>query len=216
MKEYHKIQTVFLRDPATSYKKLMEGEWSKPEFAYLQDNDWLIEEKIDGTNIRVMWDGYEVKVGGKTDNAQLHPDLIKAIVEMFPAEKMGAQFGTKIPALLAEPLAVCLYGEGYGAGIQKGGGNYRPDKSFILFDVNVGGLWLEREAVEDIAIQLGIRKAPIIDMCPLTTAIQLVKTGFKSTFGDFQAEGIIARPLVEMKNRRGERIITKLKCCDYV
>jgi hypothetical protein len=39
--------------------------------------------------------------------------------------------------------------------------------------------------------------------------------GFKSHWGDFIAEGIVARPKVELKTRAGHRIITKLKYKDF-
>lgn len=41
MKEYHKIQTVFLRDPNTKFKTLLEGEFALPEFKYLANNEWV-------------------------------------------------------------------------------------------------------------------------------------------------------------------------------
>lgn len=211
MKTYHKIQTLFLRDPNTNYKKLMEGHWSKPEFAYLQDVPWIIEEKIDGTNIRIMWDGVNVKIGGKTDNAQLHMDLVRNIEAMVDVEKVKELFVPKED----QPLEVCLYGEGCGAGIQKGGGNYSPDKTFILFDVNINGMWLERENVADIAEKLGLKTAPVIDNLSLNGVVELCREGFKSQYGDFTAEGIIARPATELTNRFGERVITKLKCTDF-
>lgn len=40
--EYHKIQTVFKRNPATNYKTLLMYEWSKPEFEYLAKNQWQL------------------------------------------------------------------------------------------------------------------------------------------------------------------------------
>ena len=54
MKEYHKIQTVFKRDPATKIKTLLDVDWSQDAFGYLADNEWVFTEKVDGTNIRVM------------------------------------------------------------------------------------------------------------------------------------------------------------------
>ena len=54
MKEYHKIHTVFKRDPANKYRTLLMGEYSHPEFAYLRYNDWVFTEKVDGTNIRII------------------------------------------------------------------------------------------------------------------------------------------------------------------
>ncbi|MCP4215045.1 MAG: RNA ligase family protein, partial [bacterium] len=71
MKQYHKIQTVFKRDPENRHKTLLEGEFSIPEFEYLQDNDWIFTEKVDGTNIRVMFDGEKITFGGKTERAQI-------------------------------------------------------------------------------------------------------------------------------------------------
>lgn len=41
MKEYHKIQTVFLRNPETKFKTLIEGQFSLPEFEYLKNNLWV-------------------------------------------------------------------------------------------------------------------------------------------------------------------------------
>jgi len=43
----------------------------------------------------------------------------------------------------------------------------------------------------------------------------MTKKGFKSQWGDFIAEGIVARPKTEMRTRRGERIITKVKYIDF-
>ena len=51
MKEYHKIQSIYKRDEKT--RKFIEGQWSLPEFEYLQNNRWLWTDKVDGTNIRV-------------------------------------------------------------------------------------------------------------------------------------------------------------------
>ena len=58
MNVYHKIQTVFKRDPETKYKTLLMGEYSLIEFEYLRYNDWVWTEKINGTNIRVIYDDF--------------------------------------------------------------------------------------------------------------------------------------------------------------
>ena len=41
--QYHKIQTVYKRDPMTNYKTLLDGEFSLPEFEYLANNDWVAQ-----------------------------------------------------------------------------------------------------------------------------------------------------------------------------
>lgn len=211
MKQYHKIQTVWLRDPENNHKTLLEGVWAKPEFQYLKDNEWVFTEKVDGTNIRVMWDGESVIFGGKTDNAQIPQFLVNRLNERFT----GTQKKELFRDVFGTEGNVCLYGEGYGAKIQKGGGNYREDQDFVLFDVNIGGIWLERENVKDIARNLGIEVVPILGRGTLNEAIEQVRQGFESTWGAFAAEGIVARPYTELINRLGERVITKIKHKDF-
>jgi len=210
MEEYHKIQTVYLRNPNDNHKTLLEGVWAKPEFGLLKDIDWVCTEKIDGTNIRIMWDGINVRFGGKTDNAQIPTILISVLQDTFTNEIMEDAF-TDIDN-------VCIYGEGYGKKIQNGG-NYLPDRAdFILFDVKVGDWWLTREAGEDVANKLGIKIVPIIATIKLESAIAWVKEGFISTIShnrNFIAEGFVMKPAIDLFNRKGERIITKIKYNDF-
>jgi hypothetical protein len=115
---------------------------------------------------------------------------------------------------ITTPPQICLYGEGYGAKIQKGG-LYRPDQSFVLFDVWINGWWLKRKDVHDIAAKLNIDRVPIIGTGTLQAMEHMVRQGFNSQWGPFPAEGIVARPAVELRTRRGDRVITKLKTRDF-
>ncbi len=206
MKEYHKIQTVYLRDPATKYKTLLEGQFAKPEFDYLKNDMWVFTEKVDGTNIRVKWDGKQVSFAGKTDRADTPKFLFDKLSELFPLEIFLAN---ELPPL-------CLYGEGYGAKIQKGGGNYIPDGvNFILFDVNIDEMWLERHNVEDIAKKLMIKVVPVVGKGTLLEGVAMVKGGYESRLRKTPPEGIVMRPKVELFNRRGERVIAKIKTKDF-
>jgi hypothetical protein len=211
MQEYHKIQTLFLRDPATNYKTLLMGKYAKPEFEYLKDCQWRFTEKVDGTNIRVMIDVFnrkaKIEYGGKTDNAMIPAKLIVALDEIFAGLK------NMLPDIF--PDGACLYGEGFGTGIQKGGGNYRPTPSFVLFDVKVGDYWLEWDNVVDVAIKLRIEYVPTVHVGTLNDMVDFVQNGFTSCWGDFMAEGLVGKPATELFNRNGERIITKLKYKDF-
>lgn len=208
MTEYHKIDTVFKRDPETRHKTLMLWDYSRPEFEYLANNNWVFTEKVDGTNIRVFVNpNGSVTYGGRSDEAQMPPRLGAAL---------SALFGPLQPALYAQfPEGAVLYGEGYGATIQKGGGNYRSDQSFVLFDIRVGDWWLERSAVQELAKQFALDIVPIIGVGTIAEMVRMTQAGFDSVWGAFKAEGIVARPATELRGRDGKRVITKLKHRDF-
>jgi len=212
MKQYHKIKTVFKRDPSTNHKTLLVGEYSIPEFEYLKDNEWVFTEKVDGTNIRIMWDGERVTFGGKSDNSQIQTTLYDTLANMFQDDVSYKLFTEKF----GTDGKVCLYGEGYGAKIQKGGGNYCQDQSLVLFDVKIGDWWLNREDVEDIARYLNVSIVPIIGQGTLSDMVEITRNGFTSKWGNFQAEGIVARPKTELVTRSGSRVITKIKGRDFL
>lgn len=207
MSEYHKIENVWKRDMANGGKSLIEGQWTIPEFGYLANLDWQWTEKVDGTNIRVMFDG-TLRFGGKTDNAQMPVPLMERLQSLFSVDALKAVFDVK-----PETPAV-LYGEGYGGKIQKGS-KYRPTQDFVLFDVRVGHVWLNRESVLEIATALNLDIVPIVGIGTLHDAISYVRGNPKSQWGDFTAEGIVARPGTELLTRLGRRIITKIKCVDF-
>ena len=204
MKEYPKIETLLERDERTHL--VIEGKWRTEEFAYLSTNSWLFTEKVDGTNIRIMWDGATVRFGGKTDAAQIYQGLLARLQDLFPA--------SRFESLSLPPL--CLYGEGYGARVQKGGGLYKSDGTdFVLFDVLIDGWWLERRNIEDVGTKLEIGVVPIVGGGSLQKAVDLVQAGVDSTWGAFRAEGFVVRPAVDLYTRKGDRIIGKIKTRDF-
>lgn len=265
METYHKIQTLFKREQSGPNKgKMIHGEWTTPELAYLADNEWEFTEKVDGTNIRVelQYDSGQhhltVNYGGRTDNAVIPTPLLEHLEEVFPTyphwrrDLTRPSFGERWNELRIwmrdnSLEKVILFGEGYGPKIQ-GGGRYVqgaiemnrhlrgkgndtrvPEHKFVLFDVKIGDLWLTRDNVNDIAEKLGIESVPVIGTGTLHHAIGMVANDkawdrygvimppkpLMSKWGNFEAEGIVARPVVPLFNRKGERIITKIKAVDF-
>lgn len=207
MHEYHKIEGLFKRDEAT--KQLMDGVYRNPAVEYLAGNEWIFTEKIDGTNVRVHWDGHRVSFAGRTDKATLPAPLLARLDEMFGGETneqvFEEHFGSK---------EVTLYGEGYGAKIQSGG-DYRPDQSFILFDVNIGGVWLSRENVEAVAKYFGVDVVPVVLRGTIADAISFVKAKPASTIGTAKMEGVVGRPALELLTANTNRLIVKIKVRDF-
>lgn len=208
MTKYHKIPGPYRRQE-TKPHQIIEGAWTSDELDLLQDIEWSFTEKVDGTNIRVIWDGHEVTFGGRTDNAQIPAKLVAVLNDLFKAEGCEELF----EQTWGESPAV-LYGEGYGAGIQSGG-KYAQSQNFVLFDVKVGDWWLRRADVEDVASKFGLEVVPVVAEGPLSDGFRLVRQGLGSQWGDFEAEGLVGRPVVDLFNRKGERVIVKIKRADF-
>lgn len=207
---YPKIQSIYKRDEKTH--KFIEDEFSLEEFEYLRNNVWEWTEKIDGTNIRVMWNGSTITFAGKTDKAQMPEFLYVKLMNKFSNKEMVLKFRE----IFGEEGNVCLFGEGYGAKIQKSGGNYIPDGvDFILFDILIGNWWIRRQNIIDIAMKIKLDVVPIVEEGTIDEAVKFVKEKHCSSFGDFFMEGLVLKTEVGLKARNGKRIITKMKFKDF-
>ena len=208
---YIKIETPYNRDTEGT-KKLIEGNFRNQTVEFLKDAEWVCTEKIDGTNIGISWDGHKVSYQGRTEKAQIPSTLMNKLIELFGGATNEELFEQKFGE-----MPVILFGEGYGAGIQKGG-KYRKDMSFILFDVFLPeqNLWLTRDSVEDIARAFNIDVVPIVMTGTIDQAVEFVKTNPQSTIGTAPMEGLVCRPKVELRDRMGRRVIVKIKACDFI
>lgn len=238
MQYYQKINTIFKRDqnPGPNHNKIIYGDWTQPEFEALKDLKWEATEKIDGTNMSfeiVTEEGLfpdetitRININGKTPAANIPNHLLKVMQEKLTVDKVIEVFAKENPETGEKemPWKIELFGEGYGVKIQKGG-NYLKDRAdFILFDVKITPIengkpiWLTRESCENIAQQLGIEIVPLIGYFTLDEAVEYVKKGFKSVIAqnkDYDAEGLVLRAPCGLLTRMGERIITKIKHCDF-
>lgn len=216
MTEYPKIETLFDRDEKTF--NVIEGKYRLTEFGNIKR--WFLTEKIDGTNVRVLYekDCKGVEFYGRTNKAEMPKFLLKYLRETFTDDKLSDAF-PKLPQF----QLVVLYGEGYGVKIQKGG-NYRKEGvSFRLFDVRIGNWWLELESIKDIAEKLGIRTVPYLGEFTTEEAVNYLKREPLSHVSNedngnnhaYSMEGIVARTQPLLLRRNGERLIWKLKCKDY-
>lgn len=208
MIEYPKIFSPFKRDMSQgpNRNKLIENDWFDPAFAATKDLVWVWTEKVDGTNIRVHWDGHAVAFGGRTANASIPAPLVNALQNLFPEELFEQVF---------EDKEVTLFGEGYGAKIQKGGGNYRSDQSFVLFDIRIGNWWLQREDVEQLAKSMSVDVVPVVLRGTVAEAISYVRDGLNSAWGDFAAEGLVGVTEAGLLMRNGHRLQMKIKGRDF-
>lgn len=219
MAEYQKIQTLFKRDERNI---IIPDQFTYPEFDVLKDLKWECTEKIDGTNIRIELsssgnpeDGIIMSFKGRTDKAVIPEHLLTKLNWLFDRERLMEVLNITDET---QDCNITLYGEGYGAKIQKGVNYISNDVNFILFDVKIGKWWLDRESIKDIANKLGISAVPLMGYMTIPEAIEYVKKGFKSTIAenkDYDAEGLVLKAPCGLLKRDGERLITKIKTVDF-
>lgn len=244
---YQKINTIFMRDAKNvimPYEPFVE-----PEFEYLRGLKWRAEEKIDGTNMRIEVTKEEVldytmdpsvlkgvkfniRIAGKTDNAQIPKNLLKHMQEKYTNEKILGALGLKEFIPVSEwksnynwddyskiPTIYTIYGEGYGEGIQSGGWYIKGGNEFIVFDVKVNDIYLKTEARDEIATKLGAPIVPFKGYFTLDEAIDYVRKGFRSVVAESpevkMAEGLVLRTDLGLRNRMGNRLIVKIKYEDF-
>lgn len=120
-----------------------------------------------------------------------------------------------------EEVPVYIYGEFFGKRIQKCGGSYDKDNNrFSVFDICQQGWYIPLDMLNDYCNKLGLDIAPYIGQMTIIEAEKMVMNGFKTLVPnvsnpDLIEEGIVARPVVPIKDPRGNRIIVKIKYCDY-
>lgn len=238
---YQKINTIFKRDENNII--MSDAEFAIPELNWLRNCKFDATEKIDGTNIRIEVETlidcavfppkaskFDVTYKGKTDNAQIPGHLLLHLKEKYPKEKVLESLG--LPENITDEWLLSngyehlediprytIYGEGYGMKIQKGGNYIKDGVGFIVFDVKVGDMYLLRPSMEEIALKLGAPIVPYMGQFTIDEAIEFVKKGFKSTIAenkDYDAEGLVLKSPDGIRTRRGERIIFKIKTCDFI
>lgn len=223
MAEYPKINSIYKREQHSDNRFII-GEYSIPEFEILKDVKWEATEKIDGTNIRIELDcfagpsgiEFRMEIHGRTSKANIPPHLLEKLHSIFDNQKWNEIFPNA-----SHELHITLYGEGYGHKIQGCGGNYLHNEvDFILFDVKVGGWWLKRVDVEELATKMQIKVVPYLGQMTFEEAISYVKSNPVSVLKDnynpqCPSEGLVLRAPEGICRRNGERLITKVKCKDF-
>ena len=182
---------------------------------------------------------WELTFKGKTDNANIPKPLMKYLTETFTEDKVFNALGIKkimnesdwvdkgwivskdepLPDYTKIPKRYTLYGEGYGAGIQKCGGRYiKNGVSFIGFDVKVDDMYLLRPNMVEIFQKMNCPTTHYHGQMTIDEALDIVRKGFIDEIAEdrtFIAEGLVLSSPIGLKNRRGERLVVKIKYCDF-
>jgi hypothetical protein len=164
-------------------------------------------EKIHGTSAHIRWK-FETKEVGFFAGGEDH----QKFVALFDKEFLKTKFEEVFP-----DQDVVIFGEAYGGKQQGMKKTYGDVLKFIGFDVKVGVVWLNVPNAEDVCKQFDIEfvayeKVPTeltaLDAERDKPSVQAKRNGIKE---DKQREGIVLRPLIEVKTNNGERVISKYK-----
>jgi hypothetical protein len=220
--KYHHIEAPTFEDKELS-KKLgkrslinpaarpdAEKIYREPELEYLAKNPWTYKRKLNGENMRVLWDGDQAIWNGRTNSFTPNHETTEYMNSTFAEEIFEEKFG--------RDKQVLLFGERMAPGAQ--GNELKLESTeFVLFDVKIANTWLEPNGIRAIAEYFGLHSCynfmrPIDEERNYTETLEnLIEL---CSVGDFSEwEGIVAIPATGVFNRKGERIICKIKNQDY-
>ena len=177
---------------------------------------WALE-KIHGTSAHVHWHkGEDI----------LRPDTLTffsggasnlEFVQLFDQEVLRQRF------MELGLNDVTVYGEAYGGKMHKMSETYGKKLKFIAFEVKVEESWLDVQSAFDVATKLGFEfvyfwkiKTDLasLDEARAQPSTQAFRNGCASSEDNStwkMQEGIVLRPLIELRKNNGERIICKYK-----
>lgn len=201
MEKYQKIETLYTFDnESKKFKKIFYN----PIVKYLKDCEWYGTEKIDGTNVRILWNGHGFEFGGRTDEA----DLPKALRTL-----LANTFNYDMEVLFEQKFAdkeVMLFMEGYAGKIQNGA--YQGPENIIGFDIMIGGIYLDKNTSKQIFNELGLEFVPVLKFNNLQECIDYVYQNKQSIIQpQSKIEGLVCYPTQRIYDHMGNRIIVKIK-----
>lgn len=212
--KYDKFSSPFKKDD--KYLNLKELAQRLPK------GRWLKTEKIDGTNIRIILtkpdeEGQrEVLIGSRTLILNKEDKISNQYFSCLEEVNLN-----KIKEYFKEVNStVVLYGEGYGAGVQKGG-IYAKEKNYRVFDIRIGEAYQDFEYVKKVCIDNQLNLVPLMTEVSEITYKECVDSlkNFTHTLineGDGgQPEGFVYKFEPVLLNKYGERLTFKVKHKDF-
>jgi hypothetical protein len=163
-------------------------------------------EKGHGSSANVAWSDNQIRLfcGG------CKQDLFDAI---FDREALKAKF---IENGFLDKKVV-IYGEGLGGRMQGMKDTYGPNLKFIAFEVKIYDCWLSVPQAEKIVKDMGLEFVPYVETSTDLKELDAQRDAdseiaIRNGMGPGKIrEGIVIRPLIELTDNRGNRIIAKHK-----
>lgn len=169
-------------------------------------------EKIHGTSAHLQFKNDKISYFSGGENYEKFRALFNEDI-LLTIFKMTMQVNAE--------TSVIIYGEAYG-GKQQGMRNTYGDKlKFIAFDVMIGDRWLNVPDAEKICLGLGLdfvsynRISTNIEELNKERDCRSIQAFRNGILEPKKREGIVLRPITEVRLNNGKRIIAKHKCKDF-
>lgn len=212
--KYDKFSSPFKKD-----EKFINTEELSQDLPY---GSWIVTEKIDGTNIRII-----LTKPDEEGNRDIHIGSRKLILNQ--SDKGSKVYFDCLEELNLNKIkeyfkdvdsTVIVYGEGYGAGVQKGG-IYSSKKNFRVFDIRIGKAYQDFRYVKKVCLDNQLNLVPIIAELEFLSYEECVarlkqtsQTYIKEGTGG-KPEGFVYKFEPVLLNKYGERLIFKVKNKDF-
>lgn len=179
-------------------------------------------EKVHGTSAHVSWNPDRKEIvyfnGGASRDA---------FVALF--DKAFEERFMELVDVNGRDISVTVFGEAYGGKMQGMSATYGKVLKFIVFEVKIGDSWLSFDKVVEIGerLQLDVVPGEVIDCTeeeltrvrnlPSEVAVMCGCGENEDRYGNKPPlrEGIVIRPLVELRMSNGDRVIAKYKNPDF-
>jgi hypothetical protein len=212
-RKYLKIDTLWKRREGKK-GAVIPNDYSNPVFPNIKM--WIATEKINGENIRIMYDGSTktVSYAGKTDDAEIFPEIMDYLQEKFSIEKFRALDN------FDEDTDITIFAEACHKRILDSYVYLKSDEvaKVIIFDVKIGKWWLEHNNVISIATHFVVDNAPVRYIGTIEELIKFVVKEQQSVLTypkEVTFEGIVCTPHPMVLNRDGTPVKFKLKVEDF-
>ncbi len=171
---------------------------------------WAME-KIHGTSAHIAWDGTTKNLRFFSGGAK-HEEFHKLFDSEYLAGKFSDEVGTE---------RCTIYGEAYGGKQQGMAKTYGPVLRFVAFDVKMEDAWLSMASAAEVVARFGLE---FVHGCRIPTdlaaidaerdadSVQAMRNGMGT---GHMREGVVLRPMIEVRKNNGERIIAKHKRAEF-
>jgi len=212
--KYAKFSSPFKKDDEfLNTKKLSQ---------ILPKGNWIVTEKINGTNIRIILtkpdenNKREIFIGSRRELLNKEDKTSIPYLECIKEINLN-----KLEEYFKDVNStVIIYGEGYGAGVQKGG-IYSSKKNFRVFDIRIGYAYQDFDYVQKVCIDNQLNIVPIFgdvdtisyEGC-ITDLMNFKETLIKEGNGG-KPEGLVYKFEPVLLNKYKKRLIFKVKFKDF-